>query len=101
MPDKTGVFRVEISQKDRIEIELAEEHETEAFIAKGTRYNGYLIVGEELRPLPIGSTLDSRAGQFSWMPGPAFLGTYELAFIRMRDGEKIFFPVRVEIKPNR
>jgi len=59
-----------------------------------------LRVGDELRPLPIGSTLDSHTGIFSWLPGPGFLGTYDLIFLVKGDpcgGRKI--PVRLTVKP--
>jgi hypothetical protein len=59
-PDNYGTVHVEISEVERIELDLD----------KGSGYRGYLIVGEELRPLPIGSTLDPKTGTFSWMPGP-------------------------------
>ena len=45
-------------------------------------YYGYLIVGNELKPLPIGSTLDSDRGIFYWQPGPGFLGPYDFVFIK-------------------
>lgn len=41
---------------------------------------GFLILGEERRPLPIGSTL--KGGVFYWQPGPGFLGEYWLLFER-------------------
>ena len=47
-----------------------------------TRYEGYLVVGEELRPLPVGSSFDPERGIFFWQPGPAFLGEYSFIFIR-------------------
>ncbi len=47
------------------------------------RWEGYLVVGDELRPLPIGSRLDSSSGTFSWLPGPGFLGEYRLAFMNL------------------
>jgi hypothetical protein len=52
-----------------------------ASAAASSRWEGYLIVGDELRALPIGSTLDSDAGVFSWQLGPGFLGDYRLAFV--------------------
>ncbi|MCP4152459.1 MAG: hypothetical protein GY757_32270 [bacterium] len=44
-------------------------------------YQGYLRVGDRLRPLPIGSTLDTEKGLFYWQPGPGFVGDYEFIFI--------------------
>ncbi|MCX6560648.1 MAG: hypothetical protein NTZ26_09035, partial [Candidatus Aminicenantes bacterium] len=60
------------------------------------RWAGYLIVGDELRPLPIGSTLDSDAGVFSWLPGPGFLGDYRLVFIDHENKSKAFLTIRIE-----
>ena len=61
-------------------------------------YSGYQIVGDQLRRLPIGSTLNSAKGTFSWMPGPGFLGSYDLVFIRSGAGDSCAaFRVRVEI----
>jgi hypothetical protein len=45
-------------------------------------YYGYLVLSNELKPLPIGSTLDSERGIFYWQPGPGFLGTYDFVFIK-------------------
>ena len=90
MPDNYGTFHVEIREVERIELELG----------KGRGYRGYFMVGEELRSLPIGSTLDQRTGHFSWMPGPGFLGTYDLVFIK-EDGLGMTnsIPVKVTIRP--
>jgi len=44
-------------------------------------YYGYQVVGSQLRPLPIGSTLDREKGIFYWQPGPGFIGEYRLVFI--------------------
>jgi hypothetical protein len=48
----------------------------------------YLAVGEELRPLPAGSTFDPAAGVFSWQPGPGFLGEYRFVFVDGARGAK-------------
>jgi hypothetical protein len=64
------------------------------------RYSGYMIVGGELRPLPIGSTLDPESGTFAWLPGPGFLGTYDLVFVReSAAGVTTRIPVRITVKP--
>jgi hypothetical protein len=49
-------------------------------------YAGYLVVGDELRPLPIGSFLDPEKGIFFWQPGPAFIGEYQFVFIKNSEG---------------
>jgi hypothetical protein len=59
------------------------------------RYEGYLIVGDELRPLPIGSTLDARTGIFSWLPGPGFLGDYRLVFVDGVNKIKCFMTIQI------
>ena len=59
------------------------------------RWEGYLIVGDELRSLPIGSTLDAVAGIFSWLPGPGFLGDYRLVFIDRENKSKAFLTIRI------
>jgi hypothetical protein len=61
-----------------------------------SRYEGYLIVGDELRPLPIGSTLDAIMGIFSWQPGPGFLGDYQLAFADRENKNRLGLTVRIE-----
>jgi phosphodiesterase/alkaline phosphatase D-like protein len=42
---------------------------------------GYLSVEGKYRPLPIGSTLDTKTGRFYWGPGAGFVGTYKLVFV--------------------
>jgi len=66
----------------------------------GNEYAGSMVVAGELRPLPIGSTLDALSGMFSWMPGPGFLGSYNLVFV-VKDafGMARRIPVRVRISP--
>jgi photosystem II stability/assembly factor-like uncharacterized protein len=49
--------------------------------AVNPRYSAYLIVGSELRPLPIGSTFDADRGVLYWQPGPGFLGDYDFVFV--------------------
>jgi len=67
---------------------------------KKTDYAGYMVVGGEPRSLPIGSTLDAEKGTFSWIPGPGFLGTYELVFSREdAAGFTIRIPIQVTIRP--
>lgn len=68
-PNEYGLAVLEIREVERIEIYLG------AAVS-----SGYMVVGEELRPLPIGSTLDVQKGTFTWQPGPGFLGQYELMF---------------------
>jgi len=89
-PDNLDFLHIETREVERIELNLG----------KGSSYRGYLQVGDELRPLPIGSTLNQRTGLFSWLPGPGFLGTYEMVFLK-EDGFGVTkrIPIRVTIKP--
>jgi hypothetical protein len=50
-------------------------------LAPLSRYTGYQVVGPQLRPLPIGSYLDTERGIFYWQPGVGFLGEHRLVFI--------------------
>ena len=90
IPDRSGSIQIEMREVDRIEIDFG----------KGPAYRGYVLVGDELRPLPIGSTLDRAKGIFSWLAGPGFLGAYEFVFIR-EDGFGIAerIPIKVTIRP--
>ncbi len=73
---------IDIQQLGRIQIEVGGDH-------------GFLLVNDEKRPLPIGSTLKS--GVFYWQPGPGFLGDYQLLFERPGAPPT---SVKVKIEPN-
>jgi hypothetical protein len=88
-PDRAGTITIEINQLERVEIHLSKnpgnvEHVDRKVIGAGDRareWQGFLLVGEQLRKLPIGSRLDTGKGIFYWMPGPGFIGTYRLVFV--------------------
>jgi len=89
-PDEYGQTTIEISEVERVEIDLG----------NGTEFKGYEVVGTQLRPLPIGSTLDAEEGVFYWQPGPGFLGKYELVFFQTNEfGMKKKISVQVRIIP--
>ena len=69
----------------------------------GASYRGFERDGDTLKALPVGSTLDSRTGLFSWQPGLAFGGARDLVFTRTSKGmtEKIAVRVSVESQPPR
>lgn len=85
--DPYGVVEIEIKEVERVELELG----------KGSVYKGYIIVGDQLRPLPIGSTLDSVKGIFYWQPGPGFIGEYNLVFIK-EDEFGMLRKIQVKVK---
>jgi alpha-tubulin suppressor-like RCC1 family protein len=80
---------IEIEELGRLELPLPAAPE-------GTTWTGGLRAGEELRPLPIGSTLDAENGIFYWQLGPAFLGEFQLEFAQ--PGAAVV-PVTVRIVP--
>lgn len=86
-PDNYGFTAAEIREVEGIEVDLG----------KGEAYSGYLLVGAQLRPLPIGSTLDAEKGIFSWMPGPGFVGEYGFVFIK-EDGNGVQSKISVGIR---
>jgi hypothetical protein len=61
-PGYDGVTVVTIRQLERVEI----------------HFPGETLIASRL---PVGSTLDSKAGIFYWSPGPAFLGNYTFEFV--------------------
>ena len=91
--DPSGWTIVRGEELDRLELRLP--------IADGERYTGYLRVGRELAPLPIGSHLDAASGHFTWQPGVGFVGSYEFLFTRsLRGGESARQNVRIVLLPN-
>lgn len=64
-----GAPRIDIQEMERVELQLPNV------------YAGFLAVGGSYKPLPVGSTLDTEKGMFYWLPGPVFLGEFNLVFI--------------------
>jgi hypothetical protein len=94
-PDEQGVIRINSRELDRIEIQLLPE-ETE----ENEKINimGYSMVGNTLRPLPIGSRI--KDGRFYWHMGPGFYGEHRLIFIiKDRYGDLTKKLISVEIGP--
>ena len=91
-----GVRRVWASERNRIEIRLSET------APAGTTYDGYLVANGRLTELPVGSAFDPSRGAFYWQPGLAFVGDYDLMFVRRTaDGTRDRIPVRVTLQPSR
>jgi hypothetical protein len=77
---------------DRFELALGER--------AGTSHTGYLRVGGELSPLPIGSSLAGNTGVFTWTPGVGFVGNYDLVFVRWEGSTPLERrEVRIVIQP--
>jgi hypothetical protein len=95
VPEYTGRIALTARELEQVELHLANEL-TEA----GGTYEGYLVVGEALRPLPSGSALDTAQGVFTWQPGAAFIGGYDFVFVRTdATGAKTKVPVHLLITP--
>jgi hypothetical protein len=101
LPDAIGDYRISIPEVGRMELALDSGGGPLGLRRGLSRYSGYLVVGDELRRLPIGSTLDPLTGRFSWVPGPAFLGDYGFIFVQETKAGKMKIPVIVTIKPKR
>jgi hypothetical protein len=81
IPDEKGFRTIEIQGLERVVIELSPGDTGRSV------FSGYLLEGDHLYPLPIGSTLDRERGIFYWCPGPGFIGEYRLVFIKAVDNE--------------
>lgn len=96
VPDWDGELEIQTVETEPIELRLA----TTFTSGLGGSYEGYLVSHGSMRPLPLGSTLDTTSGVFSWQPGAGYVGTYELVFLRTaEDGQKTRIPVRIVIAP--
>ena len=81
--DGKGTFYTQIRELDRIVLELGKNVQ-----------DGFLLVGEKLKPLPIGSTLDREKGKFFWVAGPGFYGFYDFVFIK-NDEHRVNIRIRI------
>jgi hypothetical protein len=69
-PDSRGMYEVQFAAGSRMALDLG-----------GPVEAGYQLVGDELRALPIGATLDATSGRFAWQPPVPFLGPFHLVFV--------------------
>jgi Leucine-rich repeat (LRR) protein len=94
LPEEKGMNELIIRELERVEIKLGENY---------SEILGYLLCSDELKKLPIGSTLDAKTGTFYWSPGPGFLGRYSLVFVLTdSNGQsfKKFIQIKIEPKFN-
>ncbi|MCX6584202.1 MAG: SBBP repeat-containing protein [Candidatus Aminicenantes bacterium] len=91
LPDADGMVSIRCHELERIELQVSQA---------GNNVEGYLVVGQRLKRLPIGSTLDSGTGTFNWIPGPGFIGMYRLVFVETdKKGEQSREKISVTIIP--
>lgn len=88
--DENGHSHVYLEELEPLELHMGETY-SGAF--------GYLQQGDQLVPLPIGSTFDSDSGIFYWLPGPGFLGCYEFVFIDMHNAFPKKKSIQITIQP--
>ena len=114
-PDENGRYNVEIKESDRLVIYLGDLDTNNGNVGGGSRttptsknilsfpgkhYEGCLVNGGELKPLPIGSTLDRWRGIFYWQLGPGFSGDYALVFlIEDREGNITGKNIMIRVVP--
>ncbi len=72
-PNREGIRVVRVDQNERVELHLP--------TVDGASCDGYQVVNDQRRELPVGSSLDRRAGAFYWQPAAGFLGSYDLEFV--------------------
>ena len=93
-PGHEGQIKIEVRELERVELDFSSN------TVGIQQISGYMMAGQQLRPLPVGSTLDSRAGKFYWQPGPGFIGEYRFVFIEIGPkGEMYRKNIIVEIVP--
>jgi hypothetical protein len=94
-PGTNGNITIDMRELQRIEVRLFPVGTVGLAPLFGCA--GYQFVGHRLRPLPIGSTLDTVKGIFYWQPPLAFIGKYTFVFVR-KDKTGTFFKTNVTIK---
>ncbi len=70
-PNKRGALKVNIHELERFELRFEGV----------TKLSGWMVTRRGLRTLPVGSTLKTDSGSFSWQAGIGFIGDYQLVFL--------------------
>jgi hypothetical protein len=96
-PGDNGYITMEINELERLELHLTFDNQ---HLTMKNAFSGYHVIGNQLKPLPIGSTLDKEKGVFHWQPGPGFVGEYRFMFFeKHQDGEMNRKDIKVTIGP--
>ncbi|MCP5103350.1 MAG: hypothetical protein GY950_08225 [bacterium] len=89
--DDSGYYIMETAELEPVEI---------AFPETCRVHWGFVVSGNVLKPLPIGSTLDSNNNKFLWHPGPGFVGEYSLVFMEeYENGRQLLKKIIIRIAP--
>jgi hypothetical protein len=73
-PEHEGIISLQLRESQRVEIVLRSNLSSDSAVF------GYMIKGDRLQPLPIGSFMDTINGIFSWQPCAGFFGQYRFVF---------------------
>jgi hypothetical protein len=100
-PDEKGIITIEIRELERLEVRLFPGGAGRVRgLAPLLKCAGFQVVGNQLRPLPIGTTLENEIGVFYWYPGPGFIGEYRFVFIEKgQNSELIKKNIKIFVKP--
>ncbi|MGE5342666.1 MAG: hypothetical protein ACM3SY_14420 [Candidatus Omnitrophota bacterium] len=92
-PDENGILTIALSELERVVIDLSSP-------GASSPVKGYARVGDQLNPLPVGSTLDEEQGIFYWQPGVGFIGEYRFVFFMDESNKKeIKREIKIIIRP--
>jgi Beta-propeller repeat/Viral BACON domain len=92
-PNKRGLISVQANELDTISINMGKGR-------TGKIQAGYLLVGKQLKALPIGSSLIPAENTLHWQLGPGFVGKYTfLLLIREKNNRLSKQEVSVTILP--
>jgi len=100
-PGQNGIINIKSKELERIVIFLkSNTAHTDALSGNNLfqgGWQGFQYHGDQIRPFPPGSTLDSRKGIFYWQPGLAYVGEYNFIFLR-EIKPKLFERKRITIR---
>lgn len=91
IPGDRGTIHLESRELERIELNPGD----------GLKFTtGYMTIGGNIRPLPVGSTLNPDKGTFSWIAGAGFVGDYHLVLIAVdQEGRRTKTDITITIHP--
>jgi hypothetical protein len=70
-PDEKGIINIQMREMGRVELHFG----------AGKQLSGWMMVGNQFKSLPPGSTLDPDEGIFYWQASHGFCGVYPMMFV--------------------